>query len=141
MFAGTEYVPKREIFVDQTTQRQVEQGLMVFKFGGDFVALLSSEKTVRYEEGEVLVFLRSVLDAHEHCLAIHVGIPGEMISLTGSGAQIDMLRLQLLAQSLAQQFLHHNVRLAARLCAMKGSRAITSPVVDVVAAHDQDSGV
>jgi hypothetical protein len=64
-----------------------------------------------------------------------------MISLTGSGAQIDMLRLQLLAQSLTQQFLHHNVRLAARLCAMEGRWAITFPVVDVVAAHDQDSGV
>jgi hypothetical protein len=39
--------------------------------------------------------LGSVLDADKHRLAINVGIPGEMIALTDSGAQFDDSRIQL----------------------------------------------
>ena len=56
--------------------------------------------TVQHDrlDSEMIVILRSVLDAHKHRLAIHFGIPGEMIALTNSGTQFDMLCLQLLAQ-------------------------------------------
>ena len=55
LLASAENVPKREVFVDKTALRQVEQCLVAGHFGGDFGALLTSEKTTRNEEGEVLV--------------------------------------------------------------------------------------
>jgi len=55
LIAGPKNVPKREVFVDKTAQRQIEQCPMVFNLGSDFVALFPTKKASRNEEGEVLV--------------------------------------------------------------------------------------
>ena len=86
-------------------------------------------------DGEMIIFLGSVLDAHKHRLAIHFGIPGEMIALTGSGTQFDGLSTQLPLHRLTQLTFDLGIRLTTRLRAMKRRRAITFPIVNIAPAH------
>jgi hypothetical protein len=83
----------------------------------------------------MIVVLGPVLDPHKHRLAIHFGIPGEMIALTDSGAQFDDSSIQLSLHGITKLTFDLGIRLMTRLRAMKRRWAITFPVVDVAAAH------
>lgn len=92
-------------------------------------------------DGEMTVFLGSILGSHKHCRAIHLGIPCEMIALAGSWLQIDFLGVEVTMQFLAKLRFDLRISFAMRLRSVKRRWSITLPVVDVSTAHGQASGV
>jgi hypothetical protein len=81
------------------------------------------------------VIFGSILHADEKRLSIHIGIPGEMIALTGSRTQNDVFRVEVPLKLLFELRSKIRIRLTSRLRAVKGRWAVAFPVIDVATAH------